>query len=64
METLMPAPGSLDAQYNSCICPVMDNNHGKGCYFGDTSTPQYRINAECPLHGSVDYKPDDRNDDD
>jgi len=42
-----PAPGSLDAINNGCLCPVQGNAHGKGwalvpgCYW---------ITEGCPVH--------------
>lgn len=42
-----PAPGSLFARDAGCVCPVMDNAHGRG-------SPMWggHIRREdCPLHG-------------
>lgn len=49
------APGSDEAIEAGCICPVLDNSHGKG-YFGGpidekTGEPSFVINLSCPLHG-------------
>lgn len=42
------APGSDQARSNGCICPVLDNAHGKGwmCIEG-----VYVQREDCPLHG-------------
>lgn len=42
------APGSDKAVQNGCMCPVVDNCHGKGAYGVEG---QYFINAMCKLHG-------------
>ena len=41
----LPNPGSEVALDKGCLCPVLDNCHGKGDY------GVYWINEECPLHG-------------
>lgn len=40
-------PGSKEAVTRGCMCPILDNSHGKG-YMG---TDKYVIGADCPLHG-------------
>jgi len=42
-------PGSPEAVLNGCICPVIDNHHGKGSR-GDGT--RFITNAACPLHHS------------
>jgi hypothetical protein len=49
-----PFPGSDDAIDQGCLCPVLDNCHGKG--FPVTTDEgelqiAYWMNNECPLHG-------------
>lgn len=46
-----PNPGSDEAKKMGCICPVMDNAHGKG-WMGQEGV--YWINRKCPVHGDVD----------
>lgn len=51
-----PNPGSDEAIKQGCICPVMDNAHGKGdAIFGmtdpNTGAPRFWIDTNCPLHG-------------
>jgi len=41
-----PNPGSDQAIELGCICPILDNNHGKGGYRGG-----FFINLKCPIHG-------------
>ena len=42
-----PNPGSSEAITAGCLCPVLDNNHGRHVPWpGD-----WWINANCPLHG-------------
>ena len=40
----IPSPGSDAAQEQGCLCPVLDNGHGRG-------DGPFWINVECPLHG-------------
>lgn len=45
-------PGHPDA--GGCLCPVMDNRHGKGCGYTDANgNPLYVVNGDCPVHGSA-----------
>jgi hypothetical protein len=47
MTDAPPPPGSDEALELSCICPVLDNSHGKG-FMG---VEGYYVYAEgCPLH--------------
>ena len=41
-------PGSDEALDEGCLCPVIDNGHGRE-RFGDGE--QYVIRLDCPLHG-------------
>lgn len=43
-----PNPGSDEAKKKGCLCPVLDNSHGKG-YLGMKGT--FVISGGCPLHG-------------
>ena len=50
-------PGSDAALDAGCVCPVLDNNHGKGASFilpdetgRDDGAVMYWIDATCPLH--------------
>lgn len=49
---VVPPPGSDAAVAQGCLCPVMDNEHGKG-YRIILGWPAYVVNADCPLHGSA-----------
>jgi hypothetical protein len=42
-------PGSPGAVLKGCLCPTLDNAHGKGIYFGVEVV--YWIDGLCPLHG-------------
>ncbi len=44
----IPNPGSDEALYQGCICPVMDNFHGQGWFF--RGNRQFWIALDCPLH--------------
>jgi len=42
-----PNPGSDEALALGCLCPVMDNNHGKYTPWpGD-----WWVRPDCPVHG-------------
>lgn len=50
-----PNPGSPEAIKQGCLCPVIDNAHGKG-YLGGVKDPEtgetvFVWRADCPLHG-------------
>lgn len=42
-----PNPGSDDAIEAGCICPVLDNSHGRG-FMGQEGI--FWITAGCPIH--------------
>lgn len=48
-----PNPGSREAQAEGCICPVLDNGHGKGYMGGvkdDDGNTVFVMVTTCPLH--------------
>ena len=51
MELKIPNPGSDEAIKQGCICPALDNNHGKGVDGG-----YWCITRDCPLHGGEGIK--------
>ena len=44
-----PKPGSPEADERGCLCPIIDNHHGKG-RFGTGEQHGWWINADCRLH--------------
>src|SRR4030042_5309840 len=52
-ELKVPNPGSKEALVQGCICPVLDNEHGKGVYQNEKGEWQFWINTDCPLHGKA-----------
>lgn len=48
MPSERPNPGSNEALDAGCICPVMDNNHGK---YAPYPPDGWWIDPECPVHG-------------
>jgi hypothetical protein len=50
----VPNPGSREAIYLGCRCPVLDNAHGRGFPWGGND-PSFWINGECPLHGGRSF---------
>lgn len=40
-------PGSDEALTSGCLCPVLDNDHGK------RADGQFWTNEHCPLHGRL-----------
>jgi hypothetical protein len=47
MNIRLTTPGSDEAIARGCLCPQLDNSHGKG-YMGVEG--RYVIHGECPLH--------------
>lgn len=43
-----PNPGSDEAIEQGCLCPVLDNGHGKGWY---GKPDVFVMSEDCPLHG-------------
>ena len=43
----VPNPGSDAALDRGCLCPVMDNGHGRGSMWGKDV---FVITGGCPLH--------------
>lgn len=50
MDADKPKPGSNEAIEQGCVCPVIDNGHGKG-HLGDGEKYGWWTNADCPIHG-------------
>ena len=46
----IPTPGSKEAIEQGCICPVMDNEYGRG-YMGQEGVFIY--STGCPVHGDI-----------
>lgn len=47
---MTPNPGSPEAKKQGCVCPVLDNNHGKyPPWIGD-----WWVSVGCPLHAPED----------
>lgn len=59
MTPLEPPPGSPEAVALGCLCPVLDNAHGRGVVMKDydsagrviRTTIAFWHNSACPLHG-------------
>jgi hypothetical protein len=50
-------PGSDEAIKAGCKCPVLDNNHGRGCGAKDENgDPLFWMNGACKIHGGKDGK--------
>lgn len=47
----LPNPGSDEAIDAGCVCPVLDNAHGKGYYAGPPGT--FVMNEDCLVHGRL-----------
>lgn len=50
MSDVTIPPGSPEAIKSGCLCPVMDNHHGKGITVNGKTA--FWINSECPIHGA------------
>jgi len=44
----VPPPGSDEALYQGCTCPVIDNFNGRGWFY--RGKHQFWIAQDCPLH--------------
>ena len=53
----IPTPGSDEAIKMGCTCPVMDNNHGTGFFWGNDLCFIY--NADCPVHNEEYFNRED-----
>jgi len=49
MKTKVPNPGSDEVIKLGCICPVLDNRHGKGSFWGPNT---FIMTEGCELHGA------------
>lgn len=47
-------PGSKEAIKCGCICPVMDNHHGRGFPYGGSLCFWHSV--DCPIHGEDNGK--------
>ncbi len=47
-EKLIPNPGTDEALYMGCTCPVLDNHHGAGALVNGEN--MYWIAQDCPIH--------------
>lgn len=54
----VPNPGSFEAELLGCLCPVIDNQKGKGApgQYGKDGSPLFWIVGACPLHGFKEYR--------
>lgn len=48
---IKPNPGTEEALDAGCICPVLDNNHGKGIPNPDGGENVFWYSNTCPIHG-------------
>ena len=47
-----PNPGSPEAATAGCLCPEIDNDHGRG-YAQGPDGPVFVIREDCPIHGGT-----------
>lgn len=50
-------PGAPRAKEAGCLCPVMDNGHGRGMGRDHKGVMLYVIREDCPMHGSEPEQP-------
>lgn len=56
-EKVIPNPGSHASVTLGCLCPILDNEHGRGIPYprmdgrDPVLFPSFYVNDECPLHG-------------
>ena len=56
MSAILPnPPGSPEAVALGCICPVLDNGHGKGCGMkDDQGNILFWYRSDCPIHSEAE----------
>lgn len=54
-DEVRPDPGSDEARKLGCVCPVVDNQRGKGAYIKD-GKPQFWIAQSCVVHNPMTNK--------
>jgi hypothetical protein len=57
-----PNPGTKEAIEAGCICPVLDNNYGKGIPIktkDGTIQTGYWMDGACPIHKLPELKAED-----
>ena len=51
-KDLAPTPGTQEAHDAGCVCPVLDNNHGRFPVFtDDQGRDQWYLRLDCTIHG-------------
>lgn len=50
-------PGSPEAVAAGCLCPIIDNHHGKGVPIGKDGSPLFWRSERCPIHGGEALTP-------
>ena len=53
-RTKIPNPGSKAAIKKGCICPVLDNNHGRGIPWPDCKKNVFWVNTNCKIHSKLE----------
>lgn len=51
MTDRTPNPGSDEARAQGCVCPVLDNAHGRGAWGSSGEDAIFVQRGDCPLHG-------------
>lgn len=51
---MKPTPGSQEAVADGCVCPVMDNAHGRGARGSEGPNAVFWIAGDCPVHAISD----------
>ena len=57
LKPIEPHPGTNEAIEAGCLCPILDNRHGRGHFMAPDGV--YGYNEGCPIHWP---KPEARND--
>lgn len=47
IKVVKPYPGTKEASYAGCKCPVIDNNYGRGHHGVEG---EFVYNMNCPIH--------------
>ena len=49
-------PGSDEARRAGCVCPMLDNAHGRGAWGSEGAKAVFWVRDDCPLHGGAKRK--------
>ena len=61
MANPAPNPGSDLAIDMGCTCPILDNGHGRGAWWGTKEKTAFWIDESCVIHGKGYFRQEEEN---